>query len=167
MLCVLLMFDVTARFNMGRSSVTTLLNATNMAMNLTLRNNLTGVTNKVVLLVFGPFRIKSCVVVTRRGKYRKAMCGVRVYCAALVSVSGGRVMVPGKALSNDVVAGMATESLHGLRVGMKVSCSSSVGGTGTVLRRVLRGSRSAGSSRKVIIFMSRLKRDTIIVNLHI
>lgn len=166
-LCVLLVFGVSADFKMGRSSLTTLLKATNIAVNLTLRNKLTGLTKNVVLLLFGPFRMKSCVVIGKRSKDRKAMTGIRVYCAALLSVSGGRVIVPGNALSGIAVAGMATESRQELRVGIKVSCGTSVRGTGSVLRSVLARSPSAERSRRVIMFMSRLTRDSIVVNFHI
>lgn len=163
-LCTLLVFVVTAGFNIRSSSMTTVVTSTNITVNLTLRKDLSGFTKNVLVLLLEPFTIKSCVVIGSR-KVRKAMGMVRVFCAGVAAVSGGAVIIPGDVLADGDLAGMATEPRHRLSLGMKVSCRSSLGGTGRVMRGLLLGSRSIVRSRRVGIFVSRLTSDDIIVKL--
>lgn len=108
-LAVLLVVSIINTLNMRAASFTTLLTSTNITINVTLDNGLTGFTNKLVVLLFGPFGINSCV---RTRNANNAIGRVRVFRAVLTAPSGGVICVPGNSLDDNTIAGFDQRAAH-------------------------------------------------------
>ncbi len=135
-----------------------LLTSYNITVNLTLRNSLTGFTKKLVVLVFRPFGIKSCVRTTNR---KKAIDRVAIICAILLAPSGGHVAVPGNSVAGTIVEGCSTRGAHHISLAFYTSCSYSVRGIGDVVLGITKGRRGMFGSPTPFMETAGRTRDTV------
>lgn len=142
---------------MRATSLVTILNTTNLTVNLTLRNSLSGFTTNILVVVFHPFGINSFV---RKNNAVNAIRRVRLFAAAVIAPRGTAIVIPGSGLKDSGVVGCATGSYHQTRTLINVDCDSSVSGTHrTVLRRLSRRPGVLGSPRPVMMITTLTSDD--------
>lgn len=112
LLGVMLTFTVVDGLKIRAADFTTLLTSTNITMNVTLSNGLSGFTNNLVVLIFGPFGMNSCV---SKPKMDNAVGRVRVFRAVLSALSGQVVCIPGKVLDKGTIVGCDGRRVHHIR----------------------------------------------------
>lgn len=150
--------------NMRATSIVTMLNTTNLTINLTLRKSLSGLTTNILLIVFHPFHTKRCISLNNM---TNAILDIRVFSAAVHATSNGVVIVPGNGVVTKGVVGFSHRPIHHGRFVVNITCSSSVSRIGRVLAGVVRSRSHVLGSHRVAIHLGRLNTSSVGFIIHI